>query len=124
MVASLFWPLGGKSHTTMYSTNDFQPRSGDCEWRGSRNNGSCRTVEEDTPSPNPEDRMRCSGRSTKTWWYVKLINCIHMMCSLIIYKVSPPIFLHHISLLQYKRFPTSIRGLPLEQQSWQMCREE
>ena len=36
-----------------HSTNDFQPRSGDCEWRGSRNNGSCRTVEEDTPSPTP-----------------------------------------------------------------------
>lgn len=64
-------PCDGRT-SRKWCTNDFQPRSGDCEWRGSRNNGSCRTVEEDTPSPtpDPDDRMRCSGRTTKTWWYV------------------------------------------------------
>jgi len=42
------------------STNDFQPSSGDCEWKGNTRNGFCRTAPKD-------DRMRCSGRTTRNW---------------------------------------------------------
>jgi len=42
------------------STNDFQPSSGDCEWKGNTRNGFCRTAPKD-------DRMRCTGRTTRNW---------------------------------------------------------